>query len=1116
MKSFLLFILALCSHFFCQGQISLTNASPYAQNFDALATTGTSATLPLGWLISESGTNANTLYTAGTGSANSGDTYSFGAAASTERSLGTLQSGSNVPTIGVGFTNNTLGSITSITITYTAEQWRMGAAARLDKLDFQYSTDATSLTTGTWVDVNGLDANAPTSAGTVGALDGNLAANKATVTLTISGLDITNTSSVYLRWQDFNATGADDGIGIDDFSMSFNISGGPNDNVPPVILNVTPAHSSINVSQNPNCNITFNEPVQKKTGNLFVKRNSDNTVIATIPVASTNQSGNSVSFAINNLALNTGYYIEVPAGAFADLNNNNMAAFGSATTWSFTTLANSITSYNFPFTTCTTALTDGFTQFSQYGSAIWACTAFGNNSNGVQMNGFVTGIGAQNNEDWLISPQLDLSAFNIPLLKFWSINRFNGAPLQLKISTTYNGSGNPLNAIWMDLFAPLPDENSNVGQLSENINLAAFKGTNVYIAFVYNSTTAGAARWTLDDIQITNAAALPDVAIFMQPNTYNFGTVTVGSQSAFVPFVLNVQNPKADVSFVAPEHFEISTNGTTPVANINYTINQLRNSNTFYVRAKPTKVDAANLIRPILFSTNNVNYSKGLLQVSSLSATKTLEIVNWNLDWFGKDETIADPGPWGPTDENLQEQNVKTVLRNLDADVYALVEVCDTSRLRRVVDSLNNGSNTWGFAVCNFGSGADDPSAASFPAIIRDAQKEAIVYKKSVLSNVTSRAFLRTASNYDSVRYYWSSGRLPYLVEADATIAGITKPVKFLILHAKANTGTTAEKIESYRRRKLGLQAMKDSLDANYSTANIIILGDFNDDLDKTIAPITSGPDTASTYSAFVLDSSDANHYKAVTFPLTAAGLRSTVTNSEVIDHVIISNEMSPFFMANSEAVRSDIPSILSISPITYAGNTTDHYPIFTRYNFLQNAPSNVVFIGIQAQKQNQQTQINFTTNPEFNSDFFEVEYSVNGRDFYLLQRLNSAGFVTTNTTYNVVDAVPKQGLTYYRVKALGRDGRTFYSGTKSVYFGVEGSILVAPNPAIDRVMVYVANSTNQSVIVNLIDALGKKVSTTNGSGNSIAIELGKLQKGMYILQVLNQGVISTRKILKQ
>jgi hypothetical protein len=77
------------------AQISVPNPSfTYSENFSTLANTGTSSTVPAGWAFAETGASANALYTAGTGSSNTGDTYSLGLAANTERAFGGLQSGS--------------------------------------------------------------------------------------------------------------------------------------------------------------------------------------------------------------------------------------------------------------------------------------------------------------------------------------------------------------------------------------------------------------------------------------------------------------------------------------------------------------------------------------------------------------------------------------------------------------------------------------------------------------------------------------------------------------------------------------------------------------------------------------------------------------------------------------------------------------------------------------------------------------------------------------------------------------------------------------------------------------------------------------------------------------
>ncbi len=205
-------------------QISLTTPGvAYTQNFNTLANTGTSGTLPTDWAFSETLANANALYSAGTGSSNSGDTWSFGAAASTDRAFGTLQSGNLNSTIGASFTNNTGATITSLLITYTGEQWRIGntVAARDDRLDFEYSLNATGLTIGTWTNVDQLDfVNPIKTAAVAGALDGNLAANRTAISYTITGLTIANGATFWIRWLDFNASGADDGLAIDDFSLT--------------------------------------------------------------------------------------------------------------------------------------------------------------------------------------------------------------------------------------------------------------------------------------------------------------------------------------------------------------------------------------------------------------------------------------------------------------------------------------------------------------------------------------------------------------------------------------------------------------------------------------------------------------------------------------------------------------------------------------------------------------------------------------------------------------------------------------------------------------------------------------------------------------------------------
>jgi hypothetical protein len=208
----------------CAGQTISLTGSTYTQNFDALSNVAGSTTNNLtipGWFMTESGGGVrdNEQYAVDPGSSTTGDTYSYGAAAATDRALGNLRSGTLISISGAAFTNNTGSTIQSLSIGYTGEEWRLGTASRTDQLNFQYSTNATDLVTGTWTTVTALNFVTPNTA-IVGALDGNAAANRTVLSTTINSLSIPNGATFWIRWTDNDATGADDGLAVDDFTLT--------------------------------------------------------------------------------------------------------------------------------------------------------------------------------------------------------------------------------------------------------------------------------------------------------------------------------------------------------------------------------------------------------------------------------------------------------------------------------------------------------------------------------------------------------------------------------------------------------------------------------------------------------------------------------------------------------------------------------------------------------------------------------------------------------------------------------------------------------------------------------------------------------------------------------
>ncbi|HEX2607154.1 MAG TPA: CehA/McbA family metallohydrolase [Flavisolibacter sp.] len=210
--------------------LAFNAGAQYKQDFNTLVSTtsGTFNTLPDGWGIYEVGTSgsADGRYAANNGSSNAGNTYSYGNDGEADRALGTLASGSNAPTIGAIFFNETDATINSVTISFTLEQWRFGAVRSggvIDVIPFSYSLDATSIANtapGTWVPVPQLNLSSIITSGTAGRLDGNLPANRKDISYTITGLSIAPGSSILIRWADSDTPSSDDGLSVDDFTIS--------------------------------------------------------------------------------------------------------------------------------------------------------------------------------------------------------------------------------------------------------------------------------------------------------------------------------------------------------------------------------------------------------------------------------------------------------------------------------------------------------------------------------------------------------------------------------------------------------------------------------------------------------------------------------------------------------------------------------------------------------------------------------------------------------------------------------------------------------------------------------------------------------------------------------
>lgn len=123
----------------------------------------------------------------------------------------------------------------------------------------------------------------------------------------------------------------------------------------------------------------------------------------------------------------------------------------------------------------------------------WKATAFANNTNNVA-------------ESWIVSPAINFKKATAPVMTFDEAHRYlNGAePTKyygIMLSTDYKGD--VTKATWTTLTVPVWSDGStwdfvNIGL----INLSAYNGKTVHVAFKYSSDSSAASTWEVKNLKI--------------------------------------------------------------------------------------------------------------------------------------------------------------------------------------------------------------------------------------------------------------------------------------------------------------------------------------------------------------------------------------------------------------------------------------------------------------------------------------------------------------------------------------------------------------------------------------------------------------------------------------
>ena len=279
------------------------------------------------------------------------------------------------------------------------------------------------------------------------------------------------------------------------------------------------------------------------------------------------------------------------------------------------------------------------------------------------------------------------------------------------------------------------------------------------------------------------------------------------------------------------------------------------------------------------------------IAIPAQGTASTIDMATWNLLYFGAPNQ-------GPSDDLLQMARVRDVILGTDADIWGVQEVTSRTEFDNLIELLPGYD----------GLLANDPIVVGGSDSYHISEiKVGLIYKTAVLQPTSAR-IIRTDLDHAF------AGRPPLEVSTRLTFGGATHDAVVIVLHAKASSDTA-----SWDRRAAGGHGLKEYLDTNWPDALVLVPGDWNDDLDRSI---TEGRDTP--YRVFLDAPAD---WGFPTAELSAAGETSILGFSDIIDHILASNEVMAWYRTGSTLVyRVDrlIPN--------YRETTSDHLPVLVRF----------------------------------------------------------------------------------------------------------------------------------------------------------------------------------------
>lgn len=176
-----------------------------------------------------------------------------------------------------------------------------------------------------------------------------------------------------------------------------------------------------------------------------------------------------------------------------------------------------------------------------------------------------------------------------------------------------------------------------------------------------------------------------------------------------------------------------------------------------------------------------------------------------------------------------------------------------------------------------------------------------------------------------------------------------------------------------------------------------------------------------------------------------------------------------------------------------------------------------IELLSFEAKCDNSETTLYWQTSSEINNDYFVIEKSTDGEDFFSIGNVIGAGNSNSIIDYSFTDDDILNQTAYYRLKQIDFNGEHSYSNIIATSCS-SNNLNIYPNPVSDIINIdFDNNETNQTYSAIIYNSLGQLIKEINLNDNFNSVDIKNLDKGLYHIKVLsNNQLLTNKKFIKK